>query len=380
MSAEIMVSVICTTYNHGRYIRKCLESLVSQKTNFAYEIIVHDDCSTDNTAEIIHEFELQYPDKIKPVYRKENLYSKGIRPAYAASQFAKGYYLTHCEGDDYWCDDEKLQLQFDYMQNHNDCSLCFHNTYTYYDDTGVTEDNWIFWKDRKYKGAGIYTSDELVELNVVPLSSIMYRSKDNDDIDLTSKLVKYGDIAKTLWLADKGYGYCMARTMSVYRRNANESAMTKVYGSVDQYNKGILATVETFENFDNYTNHRFAHIIAPKISELKRKYLSVDMEKLADCVSKDKETYIFGTGVYAMLCSAEMSKNNIDYTGFVVSDGQKKSENFKEHPVKYISEVTDPSALIIPAVGANVLAIIKENLNDLGFYNVCEVCKEGLYE
>ena len=75
---EIMVSVFCTAYNHGKYIRDCLEGFVKQKTNFKFEVLINDDASTDNTASIIREYEKKYPDIIKPIYQKENQYSKGI--------------------------------------------------------------------------------------------------------------------------------------------------------------------------------------------------------------------------------------------------------------------------------------------------------------
>ncbi len=78
MSETIKVTVCAITYNHEKYIRKALESFVSQKTNFKYEVIIHDDASTDSTPEIIKEFEKKYPDIIKPIYQKENQYSKKI--------------------------------------------------------------------------------------------------------------------------------------------------------------------------------------------------------------------------------------------------------------------------------------------------------------
>ena len=76
MSNEVEVSIVCNTYNHGKYIRDALNGFVMQKTDFKYEVLVHDDASTDNTAEIIREFEKEYPDIIKPIYQKENQYHK----------------------------------------------------------------------------------------------------------------------------------------------------------------------------------------------------------------------------------------------------------------------------------------------------------------
>ncbi len=127
MSNEIMVSVCCLAYNHGKYIRKCLDGFVMQKTNFKFEILIHDDASTDDTADIIREYELKYPEIIKPIYQTENQHSKGIKvnQTYQYPR-VRGKYIAWCEGDDYWIDEYKLQKQFDVMESHPECSICVH--------------------------------------------------------------------------------------------------------------------------------------------------------------------------------------------------------------------------------------------------------------
>ena len=124
---EIKVSVICNAYNHGPYIRDALEGFVSQKTNFNYEVLIHDDASTDNTADIIREYERKYPELIKPIYQTENQYSKGVNitRTFHLSRL-KGTYIALCEGDDYWTDPKKLQRQFDAMEAHPELDICAH--------------------------------------------------------------------------------------------------------------------------------------------------------------------------------------------------------------------------------------------------------------
>ena len=104
-----LVSICSITYNHAPYIRQCLDGFLMQKTNFKYEIIIHDDASTDGTAEIIKEYAERYPDLITPVFQTENQYSKGLRGFFAKFVFphAKGKYIALCEGDDYWIDPYK---------------------------------------------------------------------------------------------------------------------------------------------------------------------------------------------------------------------------------------------------------------------------------
>ena len=121
---NIVVSVLCTAYNHEKYIRQCLDSFVMQKTNFKFEVIVHDDASTDNTANIIREYENKYPDIIKPIYQKENQYSKGVSLSKIICAKCRGKYVAFCEGDDFWTDELKLQKQVDALENNTECKCC----------------------------------------------------------------------------------------------------------------------------------------------------------------------------------------------------------------------------------------------------------------
>ena len=127
MGNDVEVSVICNAFNHGRYIRDALNGFVMQKTDFKYEVLVHDDASTDNTADIIREFEEKYPDIIKPIYQTENQYSKDvwITDVYQVRR-SKGKYLALCEGDDYWTDPDKLQKQYDALESHPEIDICVH--------------------------------------------------------------------------------------------------------------------------------------------------------------------------------------------------------------------------------------------------------------
>ncbi len=125
-----LVSIRCLVYNHEPFLRDCLEGFVMQQTDFPFEAIVHDDASTDRSADIIREYAKKYPHIIKPIYETENLYSRkdgslGRIVDAAISHHCK--YVAYCEGDDYWTDPLKLQKQVDYMQGHPECSMCFHS-------------------------------------------------------------------------------------------------------------------------------------------------------------------------------------------------------------------------------------------------------------
>ena len=125
-TSQILVSILCCTYNHEAYIRQCLEGFIMQKTDFRFEAVVHDDASTDNTAAILREYAEKYPDIINPIYETENQYTKKddslVRIMNAA---CKGKYIAFCEGDDYWTDPYKLQKQVDIFENNNKIGLIF---------------------------------------------------------------------------------------------------------------------------------------------------------------------------------------------------------------------------------------------------------------
>lgn len=120
------VSISCITFNHAPYIRQCLDGFMMQQTNFPFEVLIHDDASTDGTTNIIKEFEAKYPVVIKAIYQNKNQYSKkiDIGKEYIFPK-VKGKYIAYCEGDDYWTDPLKLQKQVDFLEQNNDYGLVY---------------------------------------------------------------------------------------------------------------------------------------------------------------------------------------------------------------------------------------------------------------
>ncbi|MBR3641767.1 MAG: glycosyltransferase, partial [Oscillibacter sp.] len=118
---EITVTVDMLVYNHGKYLRKAIESILMQKGDFRLELLIHDDASTDDSPAIIREYQERYPETVKPILQTENQLSQGV------SIFGKfeiprytGDYVAYCEGDDYWIDPKKLQKQIDFLESHPD--------------------------------------------------------------------------------------------------------------------------------------------------------------------------------------------------------------------------------------------------------------------
>jgi len=126
MNNDLMVSVCCTTYNHKQFIAQTIESFLMQQTNFQFEIVVGDDCSTDGTSAVLETFKKKYPTKIKVLSPPKNMgaHYNTIKTA----NTCKGKYIALCDGDDYWTDPYKLQKQVDFLEQNPEYVICCHYT------------------------------------------------------------------------------------------------------------------------------------------------------------------------------------------------------------------------------------------------------------
>ena len=253
-----LVSICCITYNHEAYIRDALEGFLMQRTEFPFEILIHDDASSDRTQEIIREYADRYPDVIKPILQTENQYSKGISNPSGAFNFprVRGKYVAMCEGDDYWTDPDKLQRQVDYMERHPDCSLCFHSARIRTVD-GSRSDR----RMRPYRKSRTVTPEEMIDRSRgYAMASMVFRS------DMIRQLPEYyvncpvGDTPLQLMAASRGYGYYMDRDMSVYRIGAAASwtSQGKAGDYAAKQKEYCRQMRQTYLDFNRETGGRFA--------------------------------------------------------------------------------------------------------------------------
>ena len=210
---EPLLSIHCMVYNHEPYLRQCLDGFVMQRTDFPFEAIVHDDCSTDNSAAIIREYAEKYPDIIKPILEEENQYRKigfsGIDQIMFAN--TRGKYIAVCEGDDYWTDPNKLQMQVDYMESHPQCGLIYTQAEQYNQETG---DFTLGWAKPSDFESLIQSESPIITLTVC------YRKKLMDDYysivqPKTDWLMS--DYPKWLYIASKNEIIFSPMIMGVYR-------------------------------------------------------------------------------------------------------------------------------------------------------------------
>lgn len=240
---DCLVSVLCTAYNHEQYIRSALESFVSQQTDFAFEVLVNDDASTDGTAAIIREYEEKYPEIIRPFYQSENQFSKGIGTIYENIFYpnARGKYFAFCEGDDYWTDESKLQRQVDFLESHPDYSACVHNT-TLHFCNGSRPDELLIPSRGDHEV--LYENVIRGPIDAYHTSSLMARREiivQTPDFYRAATAHGFADYAWGLLLKLNGGIWFIDRSMSVYRLFSNQAAWTSVvgghYGVSGQYKK-----------------------------------------------------------------------------------------------------------------------------------------------
>jgi len=212
---DIMVSISCITYNHEKYISDAIEGFLMQNTNFKYEILIHDDASTDNTATIIREYEKKYPDLIKPIYQKENQWSKGIDVMLEFNfKRANGKYIALCEGDDFWTDPYKLQKQVEFLEKNQKFPMCFHNV-------KVVDENKNILRNMQFHPTGkkvTYLKD-IIKGNYIPTCSVVFRNGliNYSDYEVLSNDLWFGDYVLHILNANKGPIFYFNEDMAVYR-------------------------------------------------------------------------------------------------------------------------------------------------------------------
>lgn len=225
MTTTPLVSIFCEVYNHEPFLRNCLDGFVKQQTDYPFEILIHDDASTDNSASIIKEYAEKYPELVFPIYQTENKYSQGIgiRKEYQYPR-AKGKYIAICEGDDYWTDPLKLQKQVAYMEAHPDCSLCFGNAMLHWEDDDLLPDRpYSEWENKKYDEMDILWDWR------VPTATFLFRREITEsplfpEFMSDPKMV-VDDLPLFLTCANNGYLYAFSDYFSVYRKHGKSFTM-----------------------------------------------------------------------------------------------------------------------------------------------------------
>ena len=318
MSNNALVGIFCVTYNHEKYIKDCLEGFVKQKTNFKFEAVVYDDCSTDDTRDIIKEYAKKFPDIIKPILSEVNIaQSKGF---YYLNERVhsrlNSKYIAYCEGDDYWTDEFKLQKQVDFLEANPDYTVCFHPVKIVYQDFGFNKPDEIF-PDEKLVKKGL-NFDNLLYCNFIQTNSVMYRWAFNN-----VKFEKYypkdimpGDWYFHLLHAKRGKIMMLKDVMSVYRRNpngiwsnvTNNDSLHLKYG-IEEINFYYEVYKNIVDSSESYLNNTFA----PALKNVLTVYQKHNQNEKVKKILEKYSDFIYPTLLYSIKQEEGYKKKYLKY-------------------------------------------------------------------
>jgi glycosyltransferase involved in cell wall biosynthesis len=241
-----LVSICCVTYNHENFISQCLDGFVMQQTTFPFEILIHEDASTDNTANIIKEYETQYPHLFRCVYQTINQFAIQNTLINILFPMAKGKYIAMCEGDDYWTDPLKLQKQVDFLELNPEYSVCHHACKIF------NEENQQFSAPDFTDIPLQYDIEFLSKRNTIGTLTVMYRNQLS--LPLWFSKLNYGDYPQHLFHALFGKIKYFTDEMAVYRRH--KLSVTGSFNSIE----GSLFLIKSLEIlFESLTDDKIVN-------------------------------------------------------------------------------------------------------------------------
>ena len=251
------LSVCFITYNHEKYIRQALESVLMQQCDFDFEVVIGNDCSTDGTTAIVEEFATRYPEKIRLNVIEKNV---GMTANWLSTvQACTGEYVAMLEGDDFWTDPLKLQKQVDFLDKHPEYSFVAHDLGVLHEEGVQQVDELLHFTDSR-----AFTIHELIPSQIfLQTSSLVFRRKMLGHFDKwVDKRVKSIDLVFFLMLSAQAPFYYLAEKMSVYRMHVG--GVSNIYWRTKR-NMVEFDMAYIFINFNSYSRGKFKNEIEDKL-------------------------------------------------------------------------------------------------------------------
>lgn len=273
---SFILTVCCITYNHEKYIRKTLEGFINQKTSYKFKVIVHDDASTDNTRKIIEEFQYKYPNIIFPVFQDENKYSQHID---FVGQYIypnlEGKYVAYCEGDDYWSDENKIQMQVDFLERNLEYVMCVHKVLM------VNTENDSLNKFLCYSNEDHdCTVEEIVKYNPYHISSFVVRRKVLEDMPKEFGCFEIGDYSKIMYFVLNGKIRYIDKQMSCYRVGTPNSWTQCTISSKYNMIRFKENLIDLLSYINSYSLFKYNNIFLDVIYRCKLDLMLIDKKRL----------------------------------------------------------------------------------------------------
>lgn len=320
MSTSIEVSVICLTYNHGELLRQSLDSMIDQKTDFDFEIVVHDDCSTDNTTAILREYAERYPQLIVPIYEDENQYYSGRRIVREiARNMTKGKYIAFCEGDDYWLDECKLQKQYEALESHQQIDLCAGRGIVIDAATGnriglmrPKDCDCIISVQDVIAGGGQYFASASLFLRRNILADMSYEFEKVMELDYVWQIKG----------ALRGGAYYLDQEMVAYRSGVDGAWSTRMNQDTKMRKEHFQRMVHMLENLDRETNFHYHEAVAKRVEMGKKgeitffDQLEMNQKEILDIVRNSfGDIFLWGNGKRGMAFQQFCKKHGVNLSG-----------------------------------------------------------------
>jgi len=241
---DIMVSIYVPTFNHENYITQALDSILMQKVDFLYEVYVGEDCSTDNTRQVLKAWEAAHPESgFHFFYRTENMHQQQVNNASDLKSRCKGKYIICLEGDDYWTDASKLQKQVDFLETHPDYYAVAHNCVVVDENSHPVAEQYPQCYDQEYTMR--HFASDILPGQYTTFLSRNYLTDPHMDKRLLSVSGGPGDRRVYFSVLCHGKIHCMQTVMSAYRHitthGSSFSATNRYdYSRLEAYNRAFL--------------------------------------------------------------------------------------------------------------------------------------------
>ena len=373
-----LVSICCAAYNHEAYIEDALKGFLMQECDFEYEILIHDDASTDKTAEIIRAYERRYPDKIFPIYQTENQYSQGKKYSDLNYERVRGKYVAICEGDDYWTHPQKLAKQIKAMQEKPEFGLSFHPAKQLHMEKNVEKDIGLYLET-----SGIVPIENIImkTKEIIPTASCIITA------DVMQKVLEFkstrpyltvGDIYIQFFGALKAGGAIFLHdVMSVYRFSTPTSWSRQWLASIANQNRHNVAMARSFKELNEMTYYNYSHSFEQStikrifyfisvlnqhtpedeplnlelLPNFAQQYINALKDLLHEMLQENKRYILYGTGSGAKLIMSIL-KSKIDF--ILDGDLAKDGSYFMNKKILHVSQYKNQDAsqkILISLIG-----------------------------
>lgn len=290
---SLMFSVAVITYNQEKYIEQTLDSIINQKHDYSYEIVIGDDCSSDGTREIVRQYAEKYPDIVKPVFNEKNLGI--IKNYFNVISHCTGKYIMECAGDDFWLPG-KVELQITFMEKNPDVGMCYGKVQSYKNGK----------KNSELKGIKIKIFEELLMGNVIPAATVCFKNKlirkYIEDIKPESKNWLMEDYPLWLYMSKERKIKFLSQKLAFYRVIENSAS----------HNINIekqLAFEKSYWEIKNFFSEKYLNRTIPAFDEhfaLAYIYLRNGDRKAAKKEFLQSREQTFNVRAYELICSSEV--------------------------------------------------------------------------